>query len=165
MFTTAKLRQNGERAKSQPVIGLAVCFAAVTIRNTTLTICCIPAASGTFPAICLEFWREKRKFAISILVYMLERIQKSRAIAEHCCHTSDNPIEKEKLLDSLFGTTPGFSQADESGRILPRCKDTILISILQEMSELFWFSTSFFNIWHLLRSYIPYMISAAHHDW
>ena len=47
------------------------------------------------------------------------------------------PIEKEKLLDSLFGTTPGFSQADYSGRILPRCKDTILISILQEMSDLF----------------------------
>ena len=46
-------------------------------------------------------------------------------------------IEKEKLLDSLFGTTPGFSQADDSGRILPRCKDTILISILQEKALIF----------------------------
>lgn len=46
-------------------------------------------------------------------------------------------LAKEKLLDSLFGTTPGFSQADNCGCILPRCKDTILISILQEMHKLF----------------------------
>ena len=46
-------------------------------------------------------------------------------------------IDKERLLDSLFGTTPGFSQAGNSGRILPRCKDTILLSILQEMTTFF----------------------------
>ncbi len=46
-------------------------------------------------------------------------------------------VEIEKLLDSLFGTTPGFSQAVDSGFILPRCKDTILISILQEFGNLF----------------------------
>lgn len=47
------------------------------------------------------------------------------------------PIDKRKLLDSLFGTTPGFSQADNSGCILPRCKDTILISILQKYASFF----------------------------